>query len=152
MKTMLFWCPKGCRKAKMQGLATAASSAATIRWMRTAALERRGRAWIVEASSAAEGRGLIKAHKAGESIAAMVAVLDDGRTVAIGTSAVVAIGGANESLRNWDARIARQGRVTIEQSKALTGDLEADMLRGLPGGVVPGRRARAADRATSSRF
>ena len=66
----------------------------------------------------------------------MSAVVDDGRTVALGMQAVLAIGGADESLRNWDARIAGQGRVTANQSRALTGDLDDDMRRALSGGAA----------------
>jgi hypothetical protein len=136
MKTLLLWTAKGCRKPKVQGTATAAGSAATIHTMRRSATDGRGRLWIVDAATAAEARELIARHKAGEDgVAAMSAVVDDGRTVALGTQAVLAIGGANESLRHWDARLARQGRVTVEQTRALTGDLEADMLRGLFGGA-----------------
>ena len=132
-RTLLLWTAKGCRKPKMQGTATAVCSAVTIRNLRRSAADGRGRLWIVDAISAAHARGLIAKHKAGERGFAMSAVVDDGRTVALGMQAVLAIGGANESLRNWDARIAGQGRVTANQSRALTGDLEADMLRGLSG-------------------
>ncbi len=135
MKTLLLWTAKGCRKPKVQGTATAAGSAATIHTMRRSAGDGRGRLWVVDAATAAEARELIARHRAGESVAAMSAVVDDGRTVALGTQAVLAIGGANEAMRHWDARLARQGRVTVEQSKALTGDLDADMLRGLSGGA-----------------
>ena len=135
MKTILLWTAKGCRKPKMQGTATAECSAVTIRNLRRSAADGRGRLWIVDATTAAEARELIARHKAGEDgVAAMTAVVDDGRTVALGMQAVLAIGGADESLRNWDARIAGQGRVTANQSRALTGDLEADMLRGISGG------------------
>jgi len=132
MKTLLLWTAKGCRKPKMIGTATAVCSTATIHDMRRAATAGRGRLWIVDADTAADARDQIARHKAGEDgIAAMTAVLDDGRTVAIGMRAVLAIGGANESRRNWDARIARQGRVTEDQSRALTGDLDTDMHRAL---------------------
>ena len=136
MPTLLRWTATGCRKPKTQGTATAVCSAATTHHMRRSATDGRGRLWIVDAATAAEARELIARHKAGESVAAMSAVVDDGRTVALGMQAVLAIGGANESLRNWDARIAGQGRVTEDQSRALTGDIDADMLRGLSGGAA----------------
>jgi len=134
MKTLILWTPKKCRKAKTIGLATAVCSAATIVDLRRYARDGQGRLWIVDAATAEEARAIIARHKAGDDAAGMTAALDDGRTVAIGTQAVLAIGGANESRRKWDARLASQGRVTENQSRALTGDVDADMRRALSAG------------------
>jgi len=123
MKTVLFWLPKGCRKPKMQGLATAVCSAATIQVFRRMALDGKGKFFIVDCETAAQGRDIIKSRKAG-----MVANLDDGNTIVLGVTAVLAINGANESCANWDSRIAQNGKVSERESRALRGD-DSDMGR-----------------------
>jgi hypothetical protein len=93
MKTMILW-TSGCRKPKMQGTATAVCSAVTIETFRRMARERKGYLWIVDAETAADAREMIKRYRAGLPAADMNATVDDGRTVALGTNACLAIGGA----------------------------------------------------------
>lgn len=147
VKTMILWTRKGCRKPKMIGTATAECSAATIHDLRTAARAKEGKLWIVDSHSAAGARASIARHKAGDTASSiargsgMVLSVDDGRTVALGFLAVLAVGGANESIRHWNDRIAHQGRVNTRQSRALTGDTEVDMIRALsdgPAGLLNG--------------
>jgi hypothetical protein len=120
-KTIIFWIKKGCRKPKQLGLATAVCSVNTIDDMSKAAREGRGKLFIVEAATADAGRKTIAAFRAGESTGAGVVSVIEGpdRIVAIGLKACAAIAGASSGKRNWDARLARQGRVTENQSRAL---------------------------------
>ncbi len=125
-RVILFWLPKRCRKPKQVGLATAIGSAATIHDLARRAFEGGGRLFVVEAPTADYGRQLIQAHRSRQSpeigSPGMKTVLAGGRVVAIGTRACLALAGAADSIRQWDARIATRGRVTCDESRALRGD------------------------------
>jgi hypothetical protein len=125
-RVILFWLPKRCRKPKQIGLATAVGSAAIIHDLGNRAVEGRGRLFIVEAPNADYGRQLIAAHRKGErgeiGRPGITTVLADGRVVAIGTRACLAIAGTADSIRHWDERIRTRGRVTCDESRALRGD------------------------------
>ena len=121
MKTIIFFTAKRARTPKMQGLATAAGSASVIRelcW-----LAGKGRVYLVEAPTAEHGRRRIAAFRAGErpDIGAppMTTVIDDGRVVAIGADACLALAGASEAIRHWDARLRRDGKVKVQDTIAL---------------------------------
>ncbi len=141
-KVILFWTAKGCRKPKMQGTATASCSAATIRDFMIRADEGKGKFYIVECSNAAHGRDMISDHRAMafgvDRTATAVGIKSVlGNTVALGMRAVAAISGAADSIRQWDSRIATQGRVTTNQSRALqpnSDGLETLTLDGVFGG------------------
>ena len=49
----------------------------------------------------------------------MTAVLDNGRVVAIVADACLALAGASEAIRHWDARLRRDGRVKVQDTVAL---------------------------------
>ncbi len=119
-KVCLMWLPKRCRKPKMVGTATAACSALSIRDFTLMAEQGKGRLWIVEAPTAADARAAIKLDKDGQSVAGMKTVV--GNVTAIGIKACMALAGASQSIRNWDANIAKHGIVPIEETKALTKD------------------------------
>jgi len=125
-RVILYWLPKRCRKPKQVGLATAVGSAATIHDLAKRAFEGGGRLFVVEAPTADYGRQLIQAHLSRQSpeigSPGMQTVLAGGRVVAIGTRACLALAGAADSIRRWDARIATRGRVTCDESRALRGD------------------------------
>ena len=125
-RVIIFWLSKRCRKPKQLGLATAVGSAAIIHSLANRAVQGEGRLYIVEARNAEYGRQLISASKGGQSAEigapAMKTVLADGRIVAIGMSACLAIAGAADAIQNWDARIAKRGRVTEDESRALRSD------------------------------
>jgi hypothetical protein len=126
LRVIIFWLPKRCRKAKQVGLATAVGSAATIHELARVAFEGRGRLFVVEAPTAEYGRQLIRAHQSHNrpeiGAPGMTTVLANGRVVAIGTGACLALAGAADSIRQWDSRIATRGRVTCDESRALRGD------------------------------
>ena len=107
----------------MVGLASADCSALAIYDYSRMALKGDGRLFVVDAPTAEHGRRRIAAHLAGKrpdiGAPAMVSVIDNGRIVAIGATACQAIAGASESVRNWDARINRDGRVKVADTKAL---------------------------------
>tara|TARA_Y100000310_G_scaffold259525_1_gene268225 strand:+ start:331 stop:729 length:399 start_codon:yes stop_codon:yes gene_type:complete len=123
MKTMIFWLRKGARKPKMVGLATADCSVLTISDFSRMAIEGKGWLFIVDGPTAEHGRRRIIAHRAGNrpyiGAPAMVASLHDGRVIAIGVNACQAIAGATEGARNWDARLVRDGKVKIADTRAL---------------------------------
>src|SRR5207244_1115485 len=83
----------------------------------------KGRVYLVDAPTAEHGRRRIAAFRAGEKpdIGAppMTTVLDNGRVVAIGANACLALAGASEAIRHWDARMRRDGRVKVQDTVAL---------------------------------
>jgi hypothetical protein len=99
-KTMLFWVGKGCRKPMFSGLATAKHSAHTIAEMVISAERGRGKLFIVTASTAAQGRALIKLHKKGEVRLGVIAQIGP-NVIALGQEAVQAIAGASYYVRHW---------------------------------------------------
>lgn len=122
-KTMIFWVRKGARKPMMQGLASAECSVLRIHDFTRMAARGDGRLYIVDGPNAAHGRRRIAAYRANQAQdiggPGMTASLHDGRVVAIGVNACRAIAGATEGARNWDARLARDGRVRIADTRAL---------------------------------
>lgn len=125
-RVIIFWLPKRCRKPKQVGLATAVGSAATIHELARVALEGGGRLFVVEAPTAEYGRQLIRSHNDEQrpeiGSPGMQTVLANGRVVAIGVRACLALAGAADSIRQWDSRIATRGRVTCDESRALRAD------------------------------
>ena len=122
MKTMIFFTRKRARTPKMQGLATAAGSASVIRELCRQARSGKGRVYLVDAPTAGHGRRRIAAFLASQQPdigAPMTAVLDNGRVVAIGANACLALAGASEAIRHWNARLHRDGRVKVQDTVAL---------------------------------
>ena len=104
MKTIIYFTAKRARTPKMQGLATAAGSASIIRELCRLARCGKGRVYLVDAPTAEHGRRCIAAFRAGDKpdIGAppMTTVLDNGRVVAIGADACLALAGASEAIRH----------------------------------------------------
>jgi len=122
MKTIIFFTAKRARMPKMQGLATAAGSASVIRELCRLARCGKGRVYLVDAPTAEHGRRRIAAFRADKphiGAPPMTTVLDNGRVVAIGTNACLALAGASEAIRHWDARLRRDGRVKVQDTIAL---------------------------------
>src|ERR1700738_5297885 len=122
MKTIIFFTAKRARTPKMQGLATATGSASIIRELCRLAKAGKGRIYLVDAPTAEHGRRRIAAFRAGEKpdIGAppMTTVLDNGRVVAIGANACLALAGASEAIRHWDARLRRDGGGEVQDNGA----------------------------------
>ncbi len=121
IKTIVFWLEKGCRKPKQAGLATAPDSVHLIDEYCRMAREGRGRLFIVDAHTASEGREHIASWRKKESTPHAIGsvILGPDRIVALGMNACAAIAGAAAGKRAWDARLARQGIVKIDQTRAL---------------------------------
>jgi hypothetical protein len=124
MKTIIFFTRKRARTPKMQGLATASGSAVVIRELCRMARAGEGHVYLVDAPTAEHGRRRIAAFHAGEKpdigAPAMTTVLEDGRIVAIGANAGLALAGASESIRHWEARRQRDGgRLKVQDTTAL---------------------------------
>lgn len=123
MKTLIMWKRKRSRTFKAWGLATASSSAVTIfnAWKMAAAGE--GTLAIVDAPTAEHARRLLASHLSGQhpdiGRPGVTAQYLDGRAMAIGPHAVLAIAGASEAVRRWDARLARDGKVKVADTRAL---------------------------------
>ena len=122
MKTLILWKRKRARTFKQVGLATADGSAATIRGHWLMAARGDGTLAIVDAANAAEARAQLARHFSGPTRDSHVGVAMqslDGRAVALGAMAVMAVAGASEACRNWDARLRRDGRVKVQDTIAL---------------------------------
>jgi hypothetical protein len=122
MKTLILWRRKRARTFKQVGLATADGSAATIRDFWLQAVKGNGTLAVVDAASAAEARAALARHFSGPTRDAHLGVVMqalDGRAVALGATAVLAIAGASEAIRHWNARLARDGRVRVQDTTAL---------------------------------
>src|SRR5215471_962196 len=123
MKTIIFFSRKRARTPKMQGLATAAGSASVIRELCRLAKCGKGSVYLVDAPTAEHGRRRIAAFRGGErpdiGTPPMTTVLENGRIVAIGTNACLALAGASEAIRHWNARLRRYGIVKIRDTTAL---------------------------------
>jgi hypothetical protein len=104
-------------------LATAADSASVIRELFRLAKCGKGRVYLVDAPTAEHGRRRIAAFRTGQKpdIGAppMTTVLDNGRLVAIGADACLALAGASEAFRHWNERLRRDGRVKVQDTVAL---------------------------------
>jgi hypothetical protein len=107
----------------MEGLATAAGSASVIRELCRLARCGKGRVYLLDATTAEHGRRRIAAFLADQQpdigASPMTAVLDNGRVVAIGANACLALAGASEAIRHWGARLQRDGRVNVQDTVAL---------------------------------
>src|SRR6202023_3997856 len=105
MKTIIYFTAKRARTPKMQGLAPAAGSASVIRELCRLAKAGKARVYLVAAPTAEHGRRRIAAFRAGEKpdIGAppVTTVLDNGRVVAIGAHACLALAGASGAMRHW---------------------------------------------------
>jgi hypothetical protein len=132
MKTIILWKAARARTWKMQGLATAEGSAATIHHMIEGARAKRGRLAIVEASTASAARDLLKSSEH-----AVMVSREDGRVIGIGVTALQALAGTAHALANWDLRIETQGAVTREQSRAIRSDVDPNQFV-TPGAVMGG--------------
>jgi hypothetical protein len=123
MKTIIFFTRTRARTPEMQGLATPAGSASVIRELCRLARSGKGRVYLVDAPTAEHGRRRIAAFLGGQQpdigTSPMTAVLDNGRVVAIGANACLALAGASEAIRHWDARLRRDGRVKVQDTIAL---------------------------------
>lgn len=123
MKTLILWRRKRSRTFKQEGIATADGSACTIRslWRMAAAGE--GTLAIVDAPTAALARAHIAQHLSGRNpdIGNPGVTMQslDGRAIALGAHAVLAVAGASEAIRHWAARLARDGRVRVQDTSAL---------------------------------
>ena len=123
MKTLIMWRRKRTRTFKQVGTATADCSALNIRGLWQAAARGEGVLAVVDAPTAAQARARIAQHLSGTrpDIGAAGVVMEslDGRAIALGARAVLAIAGASEAVRHWDARLARDGRVRTQDTTAL---------------------------------
>jgi hypothetical protein len=122
MKTLILWKRKRSRTFKQIGTATADGSAATIAHMWQQAAKGEGTLAIVDAASAAEARAILARHFSGPTRDCNIGVAMqslDGRAVALGARAVLAVAGASEACRHWDARLARDGMVKVRDTTAL---------------------------------
>jgi hypothetical protein len=149
MKTIIYFTAKRARRPKMQGLATAASSASVIRELCTLAKCGKGRVYLVDAPTAEHGRRRIAAFLAGQQpdigASPLTAVINNGRVVGIGADACPALAGASEPIRHWNARLRRDGRVKVRDPVAL-GTRSNDIRPSLPdvfgdGPTTPTRRS-----------
>ena len=122
MKTLILWRRKRARTFKTVGLATADGSAATIATMWRAAAKGDGTLAIVDAPNAEVARAILARHFSGPTRDCNIGVAMqslDGRAVALGARAVLAVAGASEACRHWDARLARDGKVKVQDTTAL---------------------------------
>jgi hypothetical protein len=124
MKTIIFFTRKRARTPKMQALATASGSAVVIRELCRMAKAGEGHLYLVDAPTAEYGRRRIAAFRAGDKpdigAPAMTTVIDNGRVVAIGANAGLALAGASEAIRHWEARRRRDGgRLKVQDTPAL---------------------------------
>jgi hypothetical protein len=123
MKTIILWKRKRTRTFKQVGLATADSSACTIRGHWLMAAKGEGTLAVVDASNVMEARTIIDnhlhGHPRGQPVAGVVMHALDDRVLALGARAVLAIAGASEAIRHWDARLARDGKVRVQDTTAL---------------------------------
>jgi len=122
MKTLILWRRKRSRTFKQVGTATADGSAATIANMWRAAAKGDGTLAIVDAANAADARAALARHFSGPTRDCHLGVSMqslDGRAVALGAKAVLAVAGASEACRNWDARLRRDGMVRVQDTRAL---------------------------------
>lgn len=124
MNTFLMWANKGERKPKVQGKATAQAAALTIYDFSRMAKSGRGRFYIVDAETAEAARKVIHAwdKESGRGIDVPVGETKfdgGGKITAIGARANQALEGAGVAISKWDERLAKQGKVTWAQSRAL---------------------------------
>lgn len=124
MKTLILWRRKRTRTFKQMGLATADGSAVAIRGLWLMAKNHEGTLAIVDAPSAQAARAALELHAKGKLPAGVAAAgvsmqSLDGRALALGAKAVLAVAGASEAIRHWDARLRRDGKVRVQDTTAL---------------------------------
>ena len=128
MKTLIMWRRRRSRTFKMWGTATATCSVLTINDAWRMAANGAGTLAIVDAPTAEHARRLIAAVYRDKSVRTgtidigapgVVGQHLDGRVITIGPRAALALAGASEAIRHWDARIRRDGKVRIADSRAL---------------------------------
>lgn len=119
MKTLLMLIHPGCKLPKQNGTATSTGSALKIRDMRNYAVNDNAKFFIVDADSAEHARALIRDYRDSKLPPESIHTYDNEHTICIGTTANEAIAGSNSSISAWDTRLAKQGKVTMQQSKAL---------------------------------
>jgi hypothetical protein len=122
MKTIILWKRKRSRTFKQEGLATADGSATTIRSLWLAAAKGDGTIAIVDAQNVNDARAQLARHFSGTTRDCNIGVAMqslDGRAVALGAHAVLAVAGASEACRHWDVRLRRDGRVKVQDTTAL---------------------------------
>jgi hypothetical protein len=134
MKTLIMWRRKRSRTFKMWGLATADCSACTIREGWRMAARGDGTLAIVDAPTAEHARRAIAAHLRDQRPdiggAGVVGVHCDGRVITLGPQAALAIAGASEAIRHWDARLHRDGKVRVADTSALGARSDGVSFRG----------------------
>ena len=121
-KTFIMWRRKRSRTFKTQGLATAVCSAASVSTFWRMAQAGEGTLAIVDAPTADHARRIIAAHltKQQQDIGKPGITGQHGpNVITLGTNAMLAIAGASEAVRHWDARLARDGRVREADTRAL---------------------------------
>jgi hypothetical protein len=123
MKTLILWRRKRSRMFKQVGTATAEGSACTVRTFWRMAANGEGTLAIVDAPTVGWARRRLAQHflNTRPDIGAPGVVMQslDGRALALGARAVLAVAGASEAIRHWDARLARDGRVRVQDTSAL---------------------------------
>ncbi len=123
MKTIILWKRKRTRTFKQVGLATADGSACTVRTFWLMAEKGEGTLAIVDAPTAKHARAAIAAHLTQEKLdigkPGITGSHGNDRVITLGTNAMLAVAGASEAIRHWDARLARDGRVRVQDTTAL---------------------------------
>src|SRR5215510_13698903 len=123
MKTIILWRRKRARTFKQVGTATAVCSAANIAGFWKSAHQGEGTLAIVDAPTAEHARRMIAAHLAKTKMdigkPGVTGNHGGDRVITLGPMAALAIAGASEACRHWDARLARDGRVRIQDTRAL---------------------------------
>lgn len=120
MKTMFFFLAKGCRKPRSRGLATATGSILKIHDYRGYVKQYGGKFFIIDCESADHGRRIIEDWRNGKfAPGASWWEYDEGRIVCIGGRACLAFRKSEYGIEQWERRIATQGKVTSDQSRAL---------------------------------
>lgn len=107
MKTLILWRRKRARTFKVWGTATADMSACTIREAWRMAAKGDGALAIVDAPTAEHARRAIAAYYAKQQpeigAPGVTGVHLDGRVITLGPQAALALAGASEAIRHWDA-------------------------------------------------
>jgi hypothetical protein len=122
MKTIILWRRKRARTFKQEGLATAMCSAIHVRTLWQMAQAGEGTLAIVDAPTARHARAQLAAHlhQQSQDIGAPGVTGEYGKhVIVLGPHAMLAIAGASEAIRNWNARLKRDGRVRVADTRAL---------------------------------
>jgi len=123
MKTLFMWRRKRSRTYKQVGTATAEGSAANLRTFWLMAQNGEGSLAIVDAPTAKHARAQIAAHLRDQHLhlgkPGVVGHHGDKNVITLGPMAALAVAGASEAIRHWDARLARDGKVKVADTTAL---------------------------------